>query len=433
MADSVPAREPPWFGELRRSRQKIDRILYVLNGRKSTVIRFCETLSAILLHFYSLRRASIACIPTFKYVTWLSVRRVTDQATWRPEPSGIELGPEKSRAEIAAFKYRAFLSYSHRDTKWVRWLHNALEGYRVEKDLVGRTTPFGPVPKTLRPIFRDRDDFSAGHSLTEQTLAALEASQFMIVLCSPNAAGSPYVNEEIRHFKALGRPDRVIAVIVDGEPGDEQLECFPPAMRFRLGADAELTGEREEPIAADARPQGDGKQLTLSKVVAGLLGIGLDEVVRRAERGRKRRRRFLIGAAVAVAMLIAGAAAGWWGALSVVSRLDSAETLNDAYLAADFCDSGNEFAVAHNVEETRRITHAMKCVMTLGGVLDGLPQDIHVPTRILGTLGTNLAILRRCKSEGKLTSDQLDMLMNAETLSARWNPDENADLNLRHQ
>ena len=93
------------------------------------------------------------------------------------------------------------------------------------------------MPKTLRPIFRDREDFSAGHSLTEQTLAALEASQFLIVLCSPNAAQSKYVNEEVRRFKALGRGDRVIPVIVDGEPGDPERECFPPALRFKLGPD----------------------------------------------------------------------------------------------------------------------------------------------------------------------------------------------------
>jgi hypothetical protein len=37
----------------------------------------------------------------------------------------------------------------------------------------------------LRPIFRDREDFAAGPSLSEQTLAALEASQFLIVICSP--------------------------------------------------------------------------------------------------------------------------------------------------------------------------------------------------------------------------------------------------------
>ena len=76
--------------------------------------------------------------------------------------------------------------------------------------------PAGPVPKALRPIFRDREDFSAGHSLTAQTLAALEASQFLIVICSPNAAQSKYVDEEIRRFKAMGRGDRVIPVIVDG-------------------------------------------------------------------------------------------------------------------------------------------------------------------------------------------------------------------------
>jgi hypothetical protein len=120
-------------------------------------------------------------------------------------------------AETTAIRYRAFLSYSHRDASWGKWLHGALEGYRIDKDLVGRQTPAGAVPKTLRPIFRDREDFSAGHSLTEQTLAALEASQFLIVICSPNAARSQYVNEEVRRFKALGRGRRVIPVIVDGK------------------------------------------------------------------------------------------------------------------------------------------------------------------------------------------------------------------------
>src|SRR5262245_10772677 len=118
--------------------------------------------------------------------------------------------------ETATIKYRAFLSYSHRDKAWGKWLHSALEGYSIGKDLVGRATPVGPVPKTLRPIFLDREDFSAGYSLTAQTLAALEASQFLIVVCSPNAARSPYVNEEIRRFKMLGRAERIIPVIVDG-------------------------------------------------------------------------------------------------------------------------------------------------------------------------------------------------------------------------
>jgi len=155
-----------------------------------------------------------------------------------------------SVAETVAFKYRAFLSYSHRDTRWAKWLHGALEGYRIDKELVGRSTAQGPIPKALRPIFRDREDFSAGHSLTQQTLAALEASQFLIVICSPNAAQSQYVNEEIRRFKAMGRADRVIPVIVDGEPANPERECFPAALRFKLGPDGAPTDEREEPLAA---------------------------------------------------------------------------------------------------------------------------------------------------------------------------------------
>src|SRR5262245_5980001 len=97
-------------------------------------------------------------------------------------PSAFWAGAVPGReivADTAAIRYRAFLSYSHRDSAWGKWLHYALENYRIDKDLIGRETHRGPVPKTLRPIFRDREDFSAGHSLTEQTLTALEASQFL--------------------------------------------------------------------------------------------------------------------------------------------------------------------------------------------------------------------------------------------------------------
>jgi len=136
----------------------------------------------------------------------------------------------KTLVETVSFKYRAFLSYSHRDTAWGKWLHAALEGYSVDKDLIGRKTAAGPIPRTLCPIFLDREDFAAGPSLPEQTIAALEASQFLIVICSPNSAQSKYVNEEIRRFRALGRGHCIIPVIVGGEPHDPERESVfrPP-------------------------------------------------------------------------------------------------------------------------------------------------------------------------------------------------------------
>jgi hypothetical protein len=131
-------------------------------------------------------------------------------------------------AETVDLKYRAFISYSHADTRWAKWLHRQLEGFRIDKDLVGRQTAMGAVPKSLRPVFRDRDDFTAGHSLNDQTLAALDASA-----ASPASAKSRYVNEEIRLFKSRHPYRPAIPVILDGTPGHPELECFAPALGDR--------------------------------------------------------------------------------------------------------------------------------------------------------------------------------------------------------
>lgn len=50
--------------------------------------------------------------------------------------------------EPTAFKYRAFLSYSHADTKRAKWLHGRLESFPIDKELEGRETSTGPIPKS---------------------------------------------------------------------------------------------------------------------------------------------------------------------------------------------------------------------------------------------------------------------------------------------
>lgn len=187
--------------------------------------------------------------------------------------------------------YRAFLSYSHKDAGIAAWFHKKLEGWRIDADLVGRETSVGPVPETLRPIFRDRDDFAGGYSLVDASISALRASQFLIVLCSPNSAKSKYVNEEVRLFKSMGRSNRVIPVIIEGEAdGNEEEECFPPAVRFTVSNTGQLTTTPAEPIAADARDVGDGRERAAAKVVAGLLGVRFDDIIQRARRSQRRRR-----------------------------------------------------------------------------------------------------------------------------------------------
>ena len=116
-------------------------------------------------------------------------------------------------------KYWAFISYSHADSKWGKWLHKRLETFPVPRALVGKKTERGyNVPKRLMPIFRDREELPGSSTLKDNIQEALEQSRYLVVICSPRSAASIWVNEEVLTFKAMGRSDRVLCLIVDGEP-----------------------------------------------------------------------------------------------------------------------------------------------------------------------------------------------------------------------
>lgn len=191
-------------------------------------------------------------------------------------------------------RYRAFISYSHVDEAVARRLHRWLETYRLPARLVGSITPQGTVPRRLSPIFRDRNEFPASSSLDEAVKAALAESASLIVLCSPDAAESRWVGEEIAYFRAL-YPDRpVLAALLRGTPET----AFPAAL---VETD---DGERQrEPLAADFRRGGDGKLARL-KLIAGLSGVALDELVQRdAQRQLRRVMAITLGAIVSALIL----------------------------------------------------------------------------------------------------------------------------------
>ena len=218
----------------------------------------------------------------------------------------------------SSFKYKAFISYSHQDKKWGDWLHKALETYRVPRGLAGKETAYGAVPARLFPVFRDREELPTATELGGLINKALEQSSHLIVICSPRSAKSQWVNEEILQFKRLGKADRILCLIVDGEPNAsdkfapelEQEECFPEAVKYELDEDGDLSEHRTEPIAADARPGKDGKQNSLMKLVAGLLGIGFDELKQRDNLRRTKRRVALAGVS-AVLIAVVGALTTW--------------------------------------------------------------------------------------------------------------------------
>ena len=217
-------------------------------------------------------------------------------------------------------RYWAFISYSHADKKWADWLHRSLENYPMPRDLVGKPTPADvPVPKRFVPVFRDREELPTSSDLGSVIHKALQAARFLVVICSPRSAGSQWVEQEIVDFKRLHGEDRVLALIVDGEPWATNsdnpevaaTECFPKALRHRLGPDGVLSKEHAEPIAADAREGKDGRENAVIKLMAGLLGVGFDDLRRREQEYQRRRvrRLQLVCAGFAVLFIAAVSAA----------------------------------------------------------------------------------------------------------------------------
>jgi WD40 repeat protein len=236
------------------------------------------------------------------------------------------------------YKYWTFISYSHRDNRlggnrWGDWLHDAVENFKVPPELVGQPGRYGePVPPRLYPAFQDEKELPTNADLADAIQEALRQSRYLVVICSPHSARSAYVNQEILDFKRLGRANRILAIMVDGEPNasnpskgvDPALECFPEALRHPLGSDNNLDLTRLiEPIAADLRGA-DRREAALAdkthqatlereklRIIAGLLGVGFDDLMQRDKDRQQReaqRNRRLAAAFAALLLIAAGAA-----------------------------------------------------------------------------------------------------------------------------
>lgn len=156
-------------------------------------------------------------------------------------------------------KYYAFISYSHKDEEWAKWLQHEFEHYHLPTILNGLPN----VPDNFRPIFRDVDELSGGE-LKPQIFKALRESIYLVVVCSPNSARSKYVDEEIREFVNIHKNNigNIFPFIVEGIPNcaDNPLaECFPKALK-QLPSDI---------IAGDATKH--GREHAFVKVLSGTL------------------------------------------------------------------------------------------------------------------------------------------------------------------
>ena len=187
-------------------------------------------------------------------------------------------------------KYFAFISYQRKDEKIAEWLRRKLENYHLPAKIRKGNVE---LPKDLRPIFRDSLELSGGF-LAQEIEKALSDSRFLIVVCSPNSAKSPWVNKEVQFFIDNGREDCIIPYIVDGVPfsGDESTECFSPAL-LSLQGERELLGISINELGRDA---------SVIKVVSRMFGLSFDTLWQRHNREQKRKR--ILWAIVAVMVVL---------------------------------------------------------------------------------------------------------------------------------
>jgi hypothetical protein len=182
-----------------------------------------------------------------------------------------------------SLKYWAFISYSHKDESWARWLQARLERIRISPGLSA------PVPaplngRRLAPVFRDTEELAASSSLSSAIENALRASYYLVVVCSPEAAQSKWVNAEVDYFIGLGRQDRILLLVVGGNPERDGAAPAPsdPFPRSLKGAVA-------SPLWVDARPAGDLPERAAFRIAAGILNVGFDALWQRERRRRRRR------------------------------------------------------------------------------------------------------------------------------------------------
>ncbi|HHB51773.1 MAG TPA: TIR domain-containing protein, partial [Saprospiraceae bacterium] len=126
---------------------------------------------------------------------------------------------------------------------------------------------------------------------------ALENSDALIVVCSTKSADSKWVNKEIIDFKMMHGEDRIFPIIVDGEPfaresesKDDELECFPEALKYKVDSEGNLTDERTSILASSTIEKEDGQELAKLKLIAGVLGVPFGEFYRRDEEQKRRDR-----------------------------------------------------------------------------------------------------------------------------------------------
>ena len=114
------------------------------------------------------------------------------------------------------YKYKAFISYRHIpfDSYVAEKLLKLIETYKKPHNISQDKR------KEYWKCFRDEEEIPISSDIGKEIHYALENSEYLIVVCSPELVKSKWCLEEISYFKKIhgGSTDNIIAVLIDGKP-----------------------------------------------------------------------------------------------------------------------------------------------------------------------------------------------------------------------
>jgi WD40 repeat protein len=218
-----------------------------------------------------------------------------------------------------AHKYKAFISYSRKDRDSARRLQRELESYVVPRAVQIPGLDRRTLKRPLKPVFRDESELVPGQDLPERIRQGLAQSESLIVVCSPDAVRSEWVEKEIVDFTRLGKGGRILAVVVGGEPNAaargfaSENEALPRALRFHVEADGTIGSKPADPLWVDRRENVADRRQMFLRIVGALLDLqSLDDLILRERQAERRRRLIAQGIAAAMTVLaILASGAGW--------------------------------------------------------------------------------------------------------------------------
>nr|VFJ87247.1 MAG: TIR domain-containing protein [Candidatus Kentron sp. H]VFJ88899.1 MAG: TIR domain-containing protein [Candidatus Kentron sp. H]VFJ95135.1 MAG: TIR domain-containing protein [Candidatus Kentron sp. H] len=199
-------------------------------------------------------------------------------------------------------RFATFISYKHvSSTGFAMRLERALKGYA--KPLLARP----------RRIFRDEKHIAPGIDLPRLIEEALEDSEFLLLLASPESARSPWVQDELDLWcRVLKRQERLVVILLDGDievdSESKQIDwsgtdALPTFMAEHLATVPLYLDLRKLARLEDIGLNDPDFKRAINGIVARFRGIDPNEMLGEENRQYRRNLRLRNGAIAALVML----------------------------------------------------------------------------------------------------------------------------------